>query len=337
LTLGDDDPETLVAGSTLADEYVFEGKFAQGEVLSGQIIEMQRATMGESHRATLSSMNNRTLLLRRLGRLHEACALARETFQTSREAHGPDDHTTIFARMRLSEALTDLGRYAEAEDEARQTVEGYRRVFGDAHPFVPHVLSGVAVAVGKRGRVAEAETLFEEILQTQLGLHDPDHEYILYTILEYGRFLIDHDRFEKALELVGPALANAERVWRPGDHRLGWLLVVPAVALTGVGRPAEAEPIFRRLIEMTPEQAALDLGMYRYHYGRCLTDLGRYAEAEPQLLAAHEHRSASFGQEHDETLACGRQIVALYEAWGRPEKAAEYRVLLREAEASTPD
>jgi hypothetical protein len=70
--------------------------------------------------------------------------------------------------------------------------------------------------------------------------------------------------------------------------------------------------------------------------GEALTGLERYEEAETYLLAGH----ASL----DESLPAGRRtqklppaverLVRLYDAWGKPEKAAEWRAKLAEFEDS---
>ncbi|MFH0982883.1 MAG: hypothetical protein V2A79_15280, partial [Planctomycetota bacterium] len=66
--------------------------------------------------------------------------------------------------------------------------------------------------------------------------------------------------------------------------------------------------------------------------GRCLTDLGRYAEAEALLLAAYAGEARMRGEDHENTRDSVESLIALYEAWGQPDKAAEYRGLLTPAE-----
>ena len=54
----------------------------------------------------------------------------------------------------------------------------------------------------------------------------------------------------------------------------------------------------------------------------------RYEEAEPLLLEAVEGRRFKFGDEHPGTLASINNLIELYEAWGKPEKAEEWRAKL---------
>ena len=50
----------------------------------------------------------------------------------------------------------------------------------------------------------------------------------------------------------------------------------------------------------------------------------RYDDAETALLEAHEILVASLGAEHPQTLKVLPNLVELYEAWGKPDKAAEW-------------
>jgi len=64
------------------------------------------------------------------------------------------------------------------------------------------------------------------------------------------------------------------------------------------------------------------------HYGQALIELARYAEAESVLRHAYDglDRMAEPERKRQAVLTT---LIGLYEAWGKPEKAAEYRVLLR--------
>ncbi len=94
-----------------------------------------------------------------------------------------------------------------------------------------------------------------------------------------------------------------------------------AVVLLLRGKPDAAILEFERI-------AAAGLpNMSSVRYGRCLQQLGRYADAERVLLTTHN------GNDQSATTA----LVDLYEDWGKPEKAADYRALLQEAEEVDDD
>ena len=53
--------------------------------------------------------------------------------------------------------------------------------------------------------------------------------------------------------------------------------------------------------------------------------LERYAEAEPLLVKTYEVRAAELGTGHANTLEAAHFLSALYEAWGKPDLAEEWR------------
>ena len=65
------------------------------------------------------------------------------------------------------------------------------------------------------------------------------------------------------------------------------------------------------------EQANLDLatGNFRKQLGRYLRMVGRYREAEEELLDARSILSAVAGASHHLTLQASEELVALYEDW----------------------
>jgi non-specific serine/threonine protein kinase/serine/threonine-protein kinase len=62
----------------------------------------------------------------------------------------------------------------------------------------------------------------------------------------------------------------------------------------------------------------------------------RYEEAEARLLEGLDMLQRYRGPQHPYTQDTLRELVELYDEWGKPEKAAEYRALLREANAISP-
>jgi hypothetical protein len=54
----------------------------------------------------------------------------------------------------------------------------------------------------------------------------------------------------------------------------------------------------------------------------------RYAEAEPLLVKVLESRRRSLGEEHSDTLRSMNGLINLYDAWGKPEQAEQWRAKL---------
>ncbi len=105
------------------------------------------------------------------------------------------------------------------------------------------------------------------------------------------------------------------------------------------GEPAMAEPLIREALATLHNAHGADHWLTADAgsvYGTCLAGLGRHAEAEPLLLAAYPVLKQERGERADYTRDALARIVELYEAWGKPEKAAEYRALTVSSGAAPP-
>jgi len=100
------------------------------------------------------------------------------------------------------------------------------------------------------------------------------------------------------------------------------------VSLVDLGRPGEAEPFLRESLEL--RRRSLPGGHWliasaESSLGSCLTAERRFREAEPLLLHGFEGLKAARGEGHELTVDARRRLVALYEVWGRPDRAAAWR------------
>ncbi len=66
---------------------------------------------------------------------------------------------------------------------------------------------------------------------------------------------------------------------------------------------------------------------------------GKLVEAEPYFREALQGRRRVLGTDHPDTLNTFKNLIELYDTWGKPEKAAEWRAKLpteQDAVASDP-
>jgi len=104
-------------------------------------------------------------------------------------------------------------------------------------------------------------------------------------------------------------------------------LQVAGLSLVDLGRPREAEPLVRESLEL--RRKSLPPGHWLIAssesvLGACLTAEGRYREAEALLLRAHAALESSRDRDHERTVEARQRLAALYEAWGRPDRAAQW-------------
>ena len=139
---------------------------------------------------------------------------------------------------------------------------------------------------------------------------------------------------QEALSIVAPALGS--------EHPLvGIYKINLASAYLARKEPAAAEPLLRHALQIRQRAPGVvpsrrrtlpeddwSVGATKSLLGATLVALKRYAEAEPVLLAARRDIDITPGPQSPEAKATIARLVALYVAWGRSDKAAEYRALL---------
>jgi hypothetical protein len=94
------------------------------------------------------------------------------------------------------------------------------------------------------------------------------------------------------------------------------------------GKAGEAEPLLRECLEI--RQKSLPPGDWltaeaQSLLGGCLSEQARYAEAEALLVAGCLALEKAPGVPAGFRAETRKQIVRLYESWGKPEKAALWR------------
>jgi tetratricopeptide (TPR) repeat protein len=127
------------------------------------------------------------------------------------------------------------------------------------------------------------------------------------------------------------ALATQTKVYGEEHPRLAVTFTNLASLLQRKGDYAGAEPLYRRSIELNrkafPEND-WQIATIKSLLGGCLVADHRYAAAEPLLLESYPIIRSGFGDSHNRTQVAARRIVDLYNAWGKPQKAAPYAAML---------
>jgi tetratricopeptide (TPR) repeat protein len=190
-------------------------------------------------------------------------------------------------RITLGDALTRLGRLDDAEAQYRSALATYEKLFGTAS-------QGVYLA---KSRLADV-LMVKEDDEAAIGVHSE---------------LLDLER----------------TVFPPGDPRIGNRLARLGYLILRGKDYAEAAPLLRECLDI--REKTMPDHWLRWNaaslLGGALSGLGRYEEAEPLLIEGYEQMEPPTDvptavTRKAEALA---RIVALYEAWEKPEEAARWR------------
>ena len=109
-----------------------------------------------------------------------------------------------------------------------------------------------------------------------------------------------------------------------------------AAMLVALGQDEEAARLFAEALDIDPtavEGRGPQGAERRSLYGVLLTRQGRHTEAESHLQAAVQAFTDRLGPDEPRTLRARHRLADLYDAWGRPEQAANLR---RDGRSSGP-
>jgi tetratricopeptide (TPR) repeat protein len=329
--LGPEHPNTLASMNDLANSYDHQGKNAQAEALNSETLEIKRRVLGPEHPDTLKSMNNLATTYRSEGKYAEAEALLAQTLEIKRRALGPEHPNTLLSMTNLAVAYYLQGKYAQAEEIFNQTLEVKRRVLGPEHPDTLVSMNDLADAYYLQGKYVQAEEIFNQTLEISRRVLGSENPYTLTLLSDIAGMYQRQGKYGKAETVAAQSLVAQRHTLGPENPDTMDAAADLALAYQSQGKFAESEPLARQAFEFDRKKRPDDWQRFRAEslLGGSLAGQKKYAEAEPLLLqgyqgmAARKQRIAVPDRYH---LDRAREwIVQLYEAWGKPEKAAEWR------------
>ncbi|MFI5453933.1 MAG: tetratricopeptide repeat protein [Isosphaerales bacterium] len=328
--LGPDHPDTLGSVNNLALAYLDTGRLADALPLFEDALKRCQAKLGPDHSLTLITMGNLAHAYVNAGRLADALPLHEETLKRLEAQLGPDHIHTLTALNNLANAYRDAGRLAEALPLFEQTLKRLRKNFGPSHPNTMLSMSNLALAYVDAGRIADAIPLHEEALKWSEAQLGPDHSSTLFSRDSLALAYLGARRFADAVAVDQETLKR--RLAKLGTADPGTLASMNNLARVYLHvKPAEAEPLLRQALAMCDKTTPDDWSTFdtRSLLGASLVGQKKYAEAEPLLVQGYkglEARAAKIPPQFQKRVPEAiERIVQLYEAWGKKDKADEWR------------
>ncbi len=219
-------------------------------------------------------------------------SIQREALTAAREGFGEEHPNVALTYVELGEVFLDR-EDSTASQYFRRAMDILQRRLGEEHGHVTALKVKLARAMAK-WNVAPAESLYRAALFT----------------------------LRKGEPTASDSVFMAECLRGIGEIRLKQ------------GRAAEAEGFLRQALDIIDKGLPVSRAQFSYGIellGQSLLSQRKYAEAEPVFLELLAARTAAYGERHEWTQAAVRRLVELYEAWGKPSRAQEYRAKLDSA------
>jgi len=327
--LGPENPRTLMSIHNLALVYKLEGKYGQADTLYNQALEVQRRVLGPEHPDTLTSLTDLGEIAVVQEKYAQAELLYSQALQGERKVLGPEHPNTLRSMANLGFVYLIQGKYAQSETLLDQSLEIERRVSGPEHPDTISVMDSLAELYRAEGKFAQAETLYKQTVEVErrvFGAKDPN------TLTSTGGLALTYylqGKYPQAEDLYTQTLA--ERKHSPSNSDTLDNMADLAVTYQAQGKFTLSETLAREAVEQNRTKRLE--GWQRFFaeslLGASLAGQKQYADAEPLLLTGYQGMVAR----KDKIAVPDRyhldwtreRLVQLYQAWGKPQKAAEWR------------
>lgn len=281
--------QTLRARNSLACRLQNQGKFVEARHLYLHTVELQRQVLGAQHLDTIATLENLATLLCEGEEVDSAAPLLHEVVATRRRQLGDAHPDTLRSLNNLAMLRVKQGSLVQAEQLLRQSLLGQRRVLGDAHPETLTTLSNLATVLEDLKHDAQAEKLHREAFAQRQSCLGEAHVDTLTSAINLASYLMQHACFAEALGLLNATLALAAKTFPPHHFFTGNL---------------------------------------RARLGACMAALGQYEAAETHLVGGYHTLRAALGGVHARTQRAASALIALYERWGKKQRAASFRSAL---------
>jgi eukaryotic-like serine/threonine-protein kinase len=324
---GDDHPAIAMELDLLAAVLRERGFYAEAERTHREAIDMLRRTSGDGDPRLAAFMNNLVGTLEWVGDHAAAERFARESVQLHQQFFG-DAHPEYSRALReLGLLLQRKGDYREAEALFKTAHRIAEAALGGEHPQVADLLNRLASVRWWQGDLTAADSLHRRSIALKRWLYGDVHIEVAYGLNNLASVLRDARAFDEADALHQEALGIARAVVGT-DHSAYWILLSNfGMTAAEQGNCVLAE---RMLLEGTDglrrtiPRDRLRVALNQRALGSCLAAGGRFDEAEAELLSSYTLLREDQGDTAPLTRRTLEQLVALYTAWGRPDRATGY-------------
>jgi len=329
--LGEEHADTLSTVFNLATVYSEEGKYDQAEPLFLKALEFQRRQVGEEHPDTLRLTNNLASLYVRQGKFEQAEPLFARVFEIRSRVRGPQDRYTLLSMNNLAEIYEMQGKYAQSEPLLSKALDLRRRTLGDNNTDTLVSMQALGKLYRCEEKYSQAEPLLAQAVDAERRVLGQEHPETLSSLDDLALLYRSERNYEKADTLLTSVLEARRRVLGPAHPDTTDAMVELAEIRLEEKNYVAAELLLREA-EGNYEKTASG-SWERWHsqslLGASLAGQSKFAESETLLVSGFhgmvDHKATIPFEDRLALTQAGEQIVQLYERWGKPEKAAEWR------------
>jgi serine/threonine protein kinase len=330
-TFGNDEPYTIAAMTSLANELQMDGRRTEALPLAEEALKRAHANPGANESSLPFVMSVLAAIYQKERKFADAIALLEEALQYEKARVGPDHPDTLLLLNNLAWAYDESGQRTKAVPLYAEALRGLRIRPGSMHPTTLLTMFNLGWTYDQMGRLEDAIPLLDESLKGSEITLGPDHPT---TRQRLDATYWAHERLGQWRELAVIVVAHSELLRRkvpPDRQDLLLCLRNEGLCQLKAGNPVAAEAPLRECLRSL-EPRFLDhwaLFEAKTLLGESLLSQKKYVEAEPLLLKGYEGMKA-----REKTIPSAIQVrlletvdnlLALYTATNKPDEVKKWR------------
>lgn len=246
---GNENADTAVSVSDLANTLKALGRLAEAEPVYREALAIRTSVLGDAHPLTASTSRSLARTIRDRGRTAEAAAAFRDAAALTATAHGENARETIQIRFETATFLHATEAMAEAEALYRKVLDQAETHLRGEHLTLAVIHASLGNLLREEKRPAEAEPHYRrEIEERMIAYGGEAHRMVASATEDLGRVLELQHRPAEALEAYEKGLAIREALGETESRAVARTLARSGPMLMELSRPAEAERQFRRML-----------------------------------------------------------------------------------------
>jgi serine/threonine-protein kinase len=322
-----DHPEVAAATAAVGHVLVERGQYARATVVLDEAVRLYSARQSTSPELadTLYELSNAHFYQ---GHWADAESLSKRVLAMHQAIYGAQHPHIADDIVNLGAIQHEQGRYKEAERYYRDALTITRAWFGPDHHRTGSSLTMLGRNLVRQERLDEAKTLLEQAVAIQERVFGPDHPRVASAVNDLGAVALQRDAFDEAEAAFRRMESIYRRTYPDGHYLVG--IAVSNLASVYLARKdyVEAERLFRDAIKIYRETLSdehLNTGISQIKLGRALLRQRRHAEAETELSAGYAILKKQTAPSVSWLRTAREDLLAVYEALGRPEEAHRMR------------
>jgi serine/threonine protein kinase len=326
--LGPNHLDVAKASAAVAALYRHIGSLAESRRLYERALAIEESALGPHHESVAIKVNNLGLVHESLGNRPEARRLFERAVAIHERNRGPDHPLVAAPLMNLADAYRYEKNYAAARPLMERGIAITEKSFGSTHTDLATAINSLANLLNDTGAYEEARPLYERAIQVYQQALGHDHPNVAYPIRNLGNLHRAMGAYREALTLYERSLDVRVRAFGRVHPTVAQSLESVGATKLLLNDARGAEPVLREALEVARKvlpPGHMTIGDASSGLGWCLVEARRFAEAEPLLLEAHRILIDKRGESHAYTKTTRERLTTMYDRWGKPEQAAQYR------------